>query len=133
MREPRFKSGVRYRLPGWILGVALSVAGIGMVVNLDSVYVEWATFDRSGSPPRIEWCSRRYYPVSPPLSAPEFAQVSEPRPWTRILTTPSGEPALTVSATADEKAKYGTDVCAMILFVKESPDRHLKYSLSGGP
>lgn len=124
---------MKYGLPGRILGVALGVASIGIVVNLNSVYAEWGTFDRSGSPPRIEWCGRRYYPVWPPLGAHDFAHVPEPRPWSRILTTPSGAPVLAIASTAAEKAKYGTDVCAMLLFVKESPDRYLKYPLSGGP
>ena len=94
---------------------------------------EWGNVDRRGSHTRINWCGRRYYPAPQALSAQEFAQVPEPRTWTHILTTRSGETVLAIPSTAAEKARYRTEVCAMILYVRESPDRYIEYPLSGGP
>ncbi len=124
---------MRYRLPGWILGATLGCAAAVIGVNLLTVYAEWGTLDRTGPPPRIQWCGRRYYPGTRPLTAQQFSQLLEPRRWTRVLTTPSGDPVLAIPATASEKAAFQTDVCAMALVVREGSDRYLVYPLSGGP
>ena len=124
---------VRYRLPGWILGALLGCAAFAIGVNLFTGYADWGTFAPTGPPPRIEWCGRRYYPGSHPLTAQQFSQLPEPRRWARVLTTPSGDPVLAIPATAREKAAFHTDVCAMALVVRESPDRYFVYPLSGGP
>jgi hypothetical protein len=134
-RSNWFEPKVTLQLRSLSLAVLLScaVVGIGTGASALSTYSEWGTLDRSGSPPRIDWCGRRYYPGIRPLTAAEFAQFPVPAPWTQVLTTPSGQPVYATVATAALKRQFHTEVCSMLLVVRENSDRYVVYPLSGGP
>ena len=101
----------------------------------------FGTFSTEGPPPRIDYCSRRYYPDSTFPNSPYesgsavAAELSAngQTGLTRIGTTPSGMPILANIMTPAQRESFHTNVCTMVVWVQAAADRYLAYGLSGGP
>jgi len=123
--------------PWWrfppVLGtlVALAIGSAGGLAYEYSPYPTWGEMrTASGTPPRIDWCGRRYYPYPRAQSADSLPIT---RPLVRVETTPAGDAVLAALFSEREKANSHTSVCAMALYVRVGPDSFLHYMLSGGP
>jgi hypothetical protein len=97
---------------------------------------KFGTFDTAGSPPRVDWCGRRYYPgtnTDTLAQVEAFLTANGQQGLTRIDTAPSGMPIVANVIPPRVLAQYHSDVCAMEVWVQTGPDAYRGYGLSGGP
>lgn len=100
--------------------------------------IQYGTFSVSGTPPRVDYCGRRYYPA-PGAAQESLAQIDSflaengVRGLETIGTTPSGMQVVANVMSPELKAKYHTDVCTMEVWVRAAPGAYVPYGLSGGP
>jgi hypothetical protein len=98
----------------------------------------YGTFETEGAPPRVDYCGRRYYRADHPKTE-SLAQVGSflagngLEGLTQVDTAPSGMPIVTNVIPPDVRAKYHTNVCAMVLWVQTGMNTYVGYGLSGGP
>jgi hypothetical protein len=123
-------------------GVLAGIAAVGiaaaapMAVTAIGNRLTYGTFETSGSPPRIDYCGRRYYPGDKTLTAAQVdTQLARNhlKGITRIATAPSGMPIMANVMSPAMRAQYHTNVCMMEVWVRTGPDSYLPYGLSGGP
>ena len=133
-RYPRL-SRPWWRFPPVLGGlVALAISGSSYVAYEYSTYPTWGQVrTASGTPPRIDWCGRRYYPYVTGAAPQTDASLRSAKPLIRVETTPAGDPVLADPITEQERATAHIKVCAMALYVKVGPDSFVHYTLSGGP
>lgn len=98
----------------------------------------YGTFSIFGTPPRVDFCGRRYYPGS--AAAPEsrarvdfFLAENGQRGLARVGTTPSGMPVVANLMSPERRSQLHTSVCTMEVWVQSGPDAYVPYGLSGGP
>lgn len=128
------------------IAIVLALVGIALLaVVVVTPAIErrlaFGTFSTKGPPPRIDYCGRRYYPVSNfPNAAYEFESAvaaalsaNGQTGLTRIGTTPSRMPISANIMTPAQRASFHTTVCTMVVWAQVGPDRYLAYGLSGGP
>jgi hypothetical protein len=109
------------------------VAAAALAYQEFSARTTYGTFwPASGPPPRVDWCDRRYYPGSDPVTLDRARSLAS-GPLQQVATTPSGMPVLAAPFKDAQKAAYRSNVCAFVVFVKVSDDHFLAYGLSGGP
>lgn len=118
--------------------VAVGAAALAIAIPLIHDRTTFGTFDKSGLPPRIAWCGRRYVGPQPGTTPPTVTQAEAKGfetvgQWQRIGTTPAGDPYFAAVMSASDKHRFFTDVCAMGVWVNVGPDQYVSYSLSGGP
>ena len=118
----------------------VAVGGAALIVTVPLVHdrTTYGTFDKSGLPPRIEWCGRRYEGPQASESARTFTEAEAQGfeaagQWQKIGTTPAGNSYFAKVMSGADKRHFLTDVCTMGVWVKVGDDRYVSYSLSGGP
>lgn len=112
----------------------LVAAGVSAVHN----FVVFGAISTSGSPPRVDYCGRRYLPgnTSAAMSRAQvdaFLAENGEHSLARIDTAPSGLPVLANVMTRKERTTHHTSVCTMGVWVQTGADSYVAYGLSGGP
>ncbi len=116
-----------------VIGASIPLSGALKAIHNRAAF---GTFDTTGPPPRVDYCGRLYYPGSNTDTLAQinaFLALDKLDGLTRIDTAPSGMPIVTNIIPAEDRAKYHTNVCTMVLWVQTGSDAYLGYSLSGGP
>ncbi len=122
-----------------VLLIASGIATVAIVaVAPPAIHdqIAFGTFDTTATPPRVDYCGRRYYPAdrTETLAIVQgFLAENGLQGLTQIDTAPSGMPIIANVLPPDLRAHYHTNVCAMVVWVQTEPDAYVAYSLSGGP
>ncbi len=106
---------------------------VATAVNNQVVYGTVAT---SGSPPRVEYCGRRYFPDERTMTADQIKAdlaLNGVEGLSRVGTAPSGAAVVAHVMPPSVRAQYHTNVCTMEVWVQTGPDSYRAYVLSGGP
>lgn len=115
---------------------AVLIAGAAFVGDAWAAYATWGTLG-PGPPPRIEWCGRRYYPSSTSLTGAQVtsdtAKAAYPAQLREIARSPAGYAVLAAPMSPVDQARFRTQVCAMVVYLRLGPDSYRPYGLSGGP
>ncbi len=126
------------RIVLFLVSAAVTVAIFAVAPNAFHNRLVFGTFATAGTPPRVDYCGRRYYPDDKPRTE-SFTEVTVflahngLRGVTRVDTAPSGMAVVANVMAPDVRARYGTNVCTMEVWVQTGTNSYVPYGLSGGP
>ncbi|MFI5283926.1 MAG: hypothetical protein ACHQ0J_12470 [Candidatus Dormibacterales bacterium] len=122
-----------------VLLIASAIATVALVAVAPITLhdrIAYGSFAMTGTPPRVDYCGRRYYPGNQAQNLAQINAFMTTDGWQgvgQIDTAPSGMPILAGVMSPAMRARYQTNVCAMSLWVQTGPDSYIEYVLSGGP
>lgn len=91
--------------------------------------VSFGTFALAGSPPRIDWCGRRYYPA-PAVTVGQPPAIGG-GVWRQVLLTPQRRAVY--AYVIPPAARAAGTPCAMAVYLRRGAQSFRPYGLSGGP
>jgi len=116
----------------------VTVASFAVAPILIQDQITYGTFASASTPPRVDYCGRRYYPGET-SHVQSLAQVEALlaenglHGLTQVGTAPSGMPVVTNVLPSGVRVQDHTSVCTMALWVQSGPNAYVAYGLSGGP